>query len=124
MRGRLIPLTSGVEGCLGPAPACKQPFARVDRSRMVALARRMPDCQSAILACLMWQASRQERLARGPLAGQFVARLSGSQLAKMVHRALRTVRHALSRLTDEGVIRRVTATPGRTAIYALHLELA
>ena len=87
-------------------------------------AMRLESTESAILAILAWQASRQERLVRGPLAGQFVARLSGSQLAEMVHRPLRTIRHALRRLTDDGVIRRVTATPGRTAIYALHLELA
>lgn len=123
MRGRLTPLSSGVEQCLGSAPARNQPFARVDRSRMVALARLMPDCQSAVLACLLWQASRQERLKRGPLAGQFVARLSGVQLATMTRRPLRTVRHALRRLTDEGVICRVAAAPGRTAIYALNLEI-
>jgi hypothetical protein len=122
MRGRLTPLSSGVAQCLGLAPPRKQTYARVDRSRMVAVARLMPDCQSAVLACLMWQASRQERLVRGPLAGQFVARLSGAQLATMTGRRLRTIRHALRRLTDENVIRRVDAAAGRTAIYSLNLD--
>jgi hypothetical protein len=85
---------------------------------MIALAHSMPDSQSAVLACLVWQASLHERLARGPLAGRFVARLSGAQLADMTGRPLRTIRHALRRLTEEGVIHREQSAPGRKAVYA------
>jgi hypothetical protein len=121
MRGRLTPIDQALPDPPSRPPGPGQAFARVDRQRLVALARSMPDCQSAVLACLVWQAARQERLHRGRHAGQFVARLSGAQLAEMTHRPLRTVRHGLARLTRAGIIRREGAAPGRTAVYALNL---
>jgi hypothetical protein len=121
VRGHLTPVSSSLPDCLSQPSVSRQPYARIDRRRLVALAAAMPDCQSAVLACLAWQASLQERLARGPYAGQFVARLSGARLAKMTGRPLRTVRHALSRLTSAGVIRRVNTASGKTAVYALKL---
>jgi hypothetical protein len=121
MRGRLTPVGSGLEDPPQPSPLDSQSFARIGRSRIVALARSMPDCQSAALACLVWQASRQERLAYGPYARRFLARLSGPQLVDMTGRPLRTVRHALSRLTKAGVIRREDTAPGKKAVYALNL---
>lgn len=121
MRSRLTPIASGLGGSLTPPPSGGRPFARIDRRRMIALARSMPDCQSAVLACLVWQASLQERLVRGPLAGRFVARLSGTQLAEMTGRPLRTVRYSLRRLTAKGLIRREHPAPGKKAVYALGL---
>jgi len=124
MRGRLTPLASGVEECgRKPSPG-SQSFARVGRSRLVALARLMPDCQSAVLTCLLWMASRQERMRFGPYARRFLARLSGTQLAEMTGRPLRTIRHALSQLTKSGAIRREDMAPGKKAVYALDLPAA
>jgi hypothetical protein len=94
-----------------------QQFAIVDRRVLVALVRAMPDSQSAVLACLVWQASRHQRLTWGPYAGRYLARLSGAQLASMTGRHIRTVRHALSRLTTQGHITRETPRSGRTALY-------
>jgi hypothetical protein len=118
MRGRLTPIASGLPDCPTATPSGGRPFAHIDRGRLVALARAMPDCQSAVLACLLWQACLQERLALGPLAGRFVARLSGRQLAEMTGRPLRTVRHALRRLTQQGAIHREDSGPGIKAVYA------
>jgi hypothetical protein len=118
----LTPLASGLEGCLAETHSPRRPFALIDRARLTATARVMPDAQSAVLACLLWQACKQERLARGPLAGRFVARLSGPRLATLTGRPLRTVRYALRRLSDSGVIRREAGPAGTTAIYALQLK--
>ena len=95
-------------------------YAMLDRDRAVELARLMPDAQSSVLLCLGWQAALQERLRRGPYAGQQVARLSASQLAEMTGRHLRTVRYALSRLKDTGIIEALRSGPGRTAIYRVN----
>jgi hypothetical protein len=104
-------------------PAGEQ-FARLAHGRLVGLVRAMPDAQSAVLACLVWSAARQELLAHGPWAGQFVARASGPRLASLTGRPLRTVRHALRRLTQAGRIRRVTPIAGHTAVYALDLPMS
>jgi hypothetical protein len=81
----------------------------------------MPDAQSAVLLCLAWQASLQERMSYGPHAGRFLARLSGPQLAEMIGRPLRTVRHALRRLKESARICNEQPGAGSKAVYALHL---
>jgi hypothetical protein len=116
MRVRLNPIEVG----LGPVPAGASPgqaFARLGRDVLVAMARAMPDCQSAVLACVVWQAARQQLLRKGPLAGRFVGRLSGPQLVEMTGRPIRTVRHALRRLKESGRIKREATGVGRSAVY-------
>jgi hypothetical protein len=122
VRPSLTPIASGLEACASEPTGDSRPYALIYQNRIVALARAMRDCQSAVLACLTWHASRQERLKLGPLAGRFLARLSGAQLAEMAGRPLRTVRHALSRLSKSGVLRRDGGAPGRTAVYELNLS--
>jgi hypothetical protein len=113
------PVTSGPpRESLNAGPA----FAIIERDLLVALARVSPDAQSAVLLCLAWQASFQKRMERGPLAGQLVAKLSGQQLAEMTGRSIRTVRHALSRLTQTGRIKNDQAGHGKKAVYGLNLS--
>jgi hypothetical protein len=113
------PVTSGPPpGSQDPGPA----FAIIERNLLVALARVSPDAQSAVLLCLAWQASFQKRMERGPLAGRLVAKLSGQQLAEMTGRPIRTVRHALRRLTQSGRIKNEQAGQGKKAVYGLNLS--
>jgi hypothetical protein len=94
-------------------------YALVTRGRLAKLVRAMPDSQSAVLVCLAWQASLQERLRRGRFAGRPLARMSGQQLAELTGRPLRTIRFALARLTEAGVVRNECTLRGRKAIYVL-----
>src|SRR5260370_22041723 len=122
----LMPLTPQSDGVLaraGETDTSKHSYARIERSVLVSLVRSMPDCQSAVLACLTWQAARQQRFSRGQYAGKFVARLSGKQLARMTGRPLRTVRHSLMRLLEAKLIERVGVGPGRTAVCAPTLRV-
>jgi hypothetical protein len=122
VRSRLTPIDCGIREYLESPPRCPRRFAQINHSRMVELAHSMPDCQSAVLACLVWQASQQERLGYGPYARQYLARLSGQQLVEMTGRPLRTVRHALSRLKQTGMIRSENKAAGQKAVYALVLR--
>jgi hypothetical protein len=106
-------------GDFPPTGRPDEAYALVPVGRLVKLVRAMPDSQSAVLVCLAWQASLQERLRRGPFAGKPVARLSGRQLAEMTGRPLRTVRYALARLIEAGTVRNECTLPGRKAIYVL-----
>lgn len=117
MRGSLIPL----EDESPTLDANRKAFALLDRNRLGALARVMPDAQSAALLCIVWDACRRERLEHGPYAGQFVARLSGQDLVEMTKRPLRTVRYALSRLRQASLIKREQHAPGRKAVYRVDL---
>jgi hypothetical protein len=96
-------------------------FAIFERELLVALARVMPDAQSAVLLCLAWQASFQKRMEYGPFAGQAVAKLSGPQLAEMTGRPIRTVRHALSRLRHATRIKNEQSGAGKKGIYRLNV---
>jgi hypothetical protein len=120
----LMPLSDDPLERAGEPDTSKNGYARIERSILVALVRSMPDCQSAVLACLTWQAARQQRFSRGKYAGQFVARLSGQQLARMTGRPLRTVRHSLKRLLEARLIERLGVGPGRTAVCAPTLRVA
>src|SRR5436309_1970370 len=122
MRVPLTPLSDGGMETPSPLGNSKQSYARIEEPVLIALAQAMPDCQSAILTCLTWQAARQQRFSCGLYAGQFVARLSGPQLARMTGRPLRTVRHALSRLKRAGRVRAARPGPGKTAVYSPVLE--
>ena len=124
MQSTLKPIGVGLDDCLSGKVKKKWSYAQIDRDKLLSLVRTMPDCQSAVLTTLVWQASRQERFAQGEYAGHFVARLSGKQLADMTCRPLRTIRHALQRLTAVGAIKRFNAAPGKTAVYALSLRTA
>jgi len=94
-------------------------FAIVDRAEMTALACAMPDCQSAVLFCLTWHTLIQERMHRGPLAGKRLARVSGMELANLTGRPLRTVRDALAKLKEAGLIELASRSVGRTAVYRI-----
>jgi hypothetical protein len=96
-------------------------FAIFERAFLGALARVMPDAQSAVLLCLAWQAVLQKRRQHGPFAGQPVASLSGPQLTEMTGRPIRTVRHALSRLKQAGRIRNEQCAAGKKGAYRLTL---
>jgi hypothetical protein len=123
----LTPLTPQNGGGLertGEPDTSKHAYARIERPVLISLVRSMPDCQSAVLACLTWQAARQQRFSRGQYAGKFVARLSGKQLAQMTGRPLRTVRHSLKRLLEARLIERLGVGPGRTAVCAPTLREA
>ena len=91
--------------------------ATIDLDQAIQLARLMPDRGSAVLFLLRWQAARNEKMTRGPLAGKRVARLSGAQLAMMVGCHERGVRHALARLKRMGAIDAVPSGHGRTMCY-------
>jgi hypothetical protein len=97
------------------------PFAVICRERLIDLAHTMPDAQSAVLLCLVWQAALQERLNRGTHAGAPVARLSGSELVEMTGCPLRTVRYALRKLRQASVIYHEEEAPGKKAVYGLNL---
>lgn len=97
-------------------------FAVMHDNRVVELAHAMPDAQSAVLFCLTWQACHQERMKHGPHAGQFVARLSARQLADMTGRPQRTVRFALRRLRQRGIVRNLAGV-GAKAVHRLELTL-
>lgn len=96
-------------------------FAIIDRSQMTSLARAMPDCQSAVLVCLAWHGAVQVKMKRGKFAGQQVARVSVSEIARLIGRPKRTVQHALAVLKDNGLVVKVMDRPGQTAVY--HLKL-
>jgi hypothetical protein len=103
---RLIPTALEVGDLrLTHTPTVGETYATLTLGRAVRLAGNMPDCQSAVLFILVWQATLHEKMKRGRLAGRPVASLSGSQLAGMTGRPLRTVRHALARLVAAGAIR-------------------
>lgn len=116
-----------------PDPASNRPrkipykdglYARITLFEMSALVRSMPDTQSAVLACLQWQAALQARLTRGPLAGQRVARLSAATIGTLTGRSVRTVRGALARLKQAALIAPIATSPGRTMTYRLTFEQA
>jgi hypothetical protein len=86
---------------------------------MVALARAMPDAQSAILLCMAWHVCLQQRMEYGPLAGQALAKLSGPQLTEMTGRPIRTVRHALRQLKQAKRIKNEQSAAGRKGVYRL-----
>jgi hypothetical protein len=124
MPARLTPLNAGDLGITGGRDPARQSYARIERPMLISLVRSMPDCQSAILLCITWQAARQQRFSRGQYAGKFVARLSGKQLAQMTGRPLRTVRHSLKRLLEASLIERLGVGPGRTSVFAPTLRVA
>src|SRR5262245_43264928 len=99
MSGWLVPTAvGGTAAGVTPPPTTPRGYATVTKDRAVQLSRAMPDCQSAVLLLLAWQATLHEKMKRGRFAGKAVASLSGSQLAEMTGRPLRTVRHALRTL--------------------------
>jgi hypothetical protein len=116
VRSQLTPLETNP--LITPSPRPSGSYAVLTKDRAKALVRAMPDCQSAVLTCLVWQASLHEKMRQGPFAGRPVASLSGSQLSVMTGRPLRTVRHALRRLSECGLVVKATL-PGRKAIYEL-----
>jgi hypothetical protein len=120
MTARLEPIAEGIQ----TVPVDRKrvdTYAIVGRAEMMAIARAMPDAQSAILFCLAWQAAFQVKMSRGPLARRRVARVSVSALAKMIRRPIRTVQYALSKLRAIGVIEQEDVGPGRTSVYKLNL---
>jgi hypothetical protein len=121
MKSRLEPIADGIE-TLPVEPASSVSFAVFKRPEMIALARSIPDAQSAVLFCLQWHAALQQRMHRGPLAGQQVARVSAGTLTKITEFSIRTVRYALSKLQQRHLIKNVESRPGRTAIYQLTLH--
>ena len=120
MPGRLnpVPLPAMAEPNPPPTPGG---YATLTRDRVVRLARAMPDCQSAVLLLLTWQATLHEKMRRGRLAGRAAASLSGGQLGSMTARPLRTVRHALRRLSQNRVIAKEPGAAGRKNTYTLAL---
>jgi hypothetical protein len=121
MPSRLEPIAEG-NAALPIAAATRETFALISRVDMTALARAMPNAQSAVLWCLGWHAAINARMSRGQLAGQQVAKVSASALAKITGRPIRTVYDALSKLQDHDLIRNVEDRPGRTAVYRLSLR--
>ena len=116
MRSQLTPLDTGPSVIASSRPSSS--YALLTKDRAVALARAMPDCQSAVLTCLAWQASLHERMHLGRFAGRTVASLSGKQLHEMTARPLRSVWYALQRLTERGLVVK-TPQPGHKTIYEL-----
>ena len=121
MPSRLEPIAEG-NAALPIAPASRGSFALIGHEEMTALAHAMPDAQSAVLWCLAWHAAINARMSRGPLAGQQVAKVSASALAKITGRPIRTMYDALSKLQDHDLIQNVEDRPGRTAVYRLTLR--
>jgi len=119
MPGQLIPVDLEVVMEEPSTAPPKRLFALMTRDRVEQLARAMPDGQSAVLACLLWQASLHERMRRGPFAGRLLASMSGPKLATMTGRELRTVRHSLSRLAAKGLVLKEKTSAGRKNIYRL-----
>jgi hypothetical protein len=121
MKSRLEPIADGIE-TLPVEPASSVSFAIFKRPEMVSLARSIPDAQSAVLFCLQWHAALQQRMRRGPLAGQQVARVSAGTLAEITECPVRTVYAALSKLQKRHLIQNIESRPGLTAIYRLTLH--
>lgn len=99
-----------------PEPTC-EPYARIDRNRLIRLAHALPDSISAVLLCVEWHAARQARLQRGDYARQYVARVSAKALATETGFTERTIRTALKRLKRTGAIEVVSVPAGKTAVY-------
>lgn len=114
MPSRLTPIAEGITP-LPNAPA-NESFAVIGRAEMTALAHAMPDAQSAVLFCLSWHAALNERMRQGPLAGRRVARASVGLLGRITGRPVRTVKDALKKLRDSGLILR-ESRPGQTSVY-------
>lgn len=109
------PLAATDDGKTGP----KESYALVPLSVAGNLARAMPDCQSAVLMALAWQALLHQRMHKGEFAGRAVASLSAGQLSKQTGRPIRTVKHALSRLSASGRVIKLSRGAGRKGCYAL-----
>lgn len=120
MTGHLTPLPLPIPEVASPETPVTSGggYATFTKSRVVQLARATPDCQSAVLLLFAWQATLHQKMKRGPLAGLPMASLSGSQLAQMMNRPLRTVRHAIRQLTAKQLIRK-TSSPGRKNVYTV-----
>lgn len=118
MPGRLTPTPLAEAAGAIPPPELGG-YATLTRTRVVRLARAMPDCQSAVLLLLAWQATLHEKMRRGRLAGRTAASLSGAQLAAMTGRPLRTIRHALRRLSAGQLVSKEAGPSGRKNTYAL-----
>lgn len=116
--GRLTP-TPFTGEAVAARPRVAGGYATLTMARVKRLARAMPDAQSAVLVLLAWQATLHERMSRGPLAGRPAASWSGSQLAAMTDRPIRTVRHALERLRAAGLIEKGPSAAGRKSVYTL-----
>jgi hypothetical protein len=121
MRGQLEPIAEGFESSSAEC-ATAGTFAIFDRQTMTSLASAMPDAQSAVLFCLAWHAAIQVRMSRGPLAGQYVARVSATSLAQITGRAIRTVWYAIKKLRSAGMIKQEAQHPGRTSVYRVSLR--
>ncbi len=119
MPGQLTPIDLEIVAEVHSSAPTKILFAMITRNRVEQLARAMPDGQSAILACLLWQASLHERMRLGQFAGRLLASMSGPQLAKMTGRDLRTIRHCLNRLTAKGLVLKEETSAGCKNIYHL-----
>ncbi len=104
---------------LEPGGGGRDGYAQLTRTTLTALARAMPDAQSAILVVLTWHALRNARLKFGPLAGRTAAGVSGEQLAEILDRPLRTVRHALTQLVVTGAVVKDPVLPGHKNVYTL-----
>ncbi len=118
MSGRLMRIAVPVATEMVPKPVTGGSYATLSRARVLCLARTTPDCQSAVLLLLVWQATLHEKMKRGRLAGRLAASLSGNQLADMTARPLRTVRHALQRLTAAKLLVK-ECVAGRKNTYTL-----
>ena len=94
-------------------------YATLSQVVVERLARAIPDAQSAVLVLLTWNAVRNSRLKRGPLAGRVVASLSGAQLGRLTGRPLRTIRYALRQLAARGQVVREVVPAGRKGVYSL-----
>lgn len=114
MPSKLRPIESGWQ-TVG-AESAGETFAILERSRLELLARSMSAC-SAVLICLEWYSALQQKMSRGPLAGQRVARVSAGTLIEITGRPLRTIRWALAELKRKGLIETVENEAGKTAIY-------
>jgi DNA-binding transcriptional ArsR family regulator len=119
VKSRLEPIAEGIK--VPDKLPGGESFAHLGRAAMTALARSMPDAQSAVLFCLAWHATINLRMQHGPLTGQLVARVSARELRKITLCPIRTVRHALRRLRDNHLIHNEESRRGRTAIYRLTL---
>jgi len=106
------------------APDQSGAIAQFDRRQMIAIARAMPDCTSAVLLAMYWIADVQSRLRGRRRAGQAIARVSARRLAQITGRHKRTIRNSLAKLRNGGAIEKVGGRPGLTAAYRVCLDVA
>ena len=67
---------------VAPAVTGQGGYATLSKDRVLRLAQSMPDCQSAVLLLLAWQATLHEKMKRGRFAGRAEASLSGAAVGR------------------------------------------